>query len=208
LTHIYPLNPTSDEIKLLENEERLSEDVNDERNIIPLCKNCHGKFDSPRTVDEYRQLLLIKKKLISNTLQEKFWSEYNLEEQISEVISALYRNPEVDIDVEIDFTPRALDEKLNDTMSNLTGRKIHHNVRDYYYQIKRQLGLLDQKYEDLSEAIACQVKAYYIKQKSLGSSQQEIFENIVLWLNVKTKPKTSEATEILASFYVQNCEVF
>lgn len=208
LAHIYPLNPTVDEAELLKNEERLSEDVNDEKNIIPLCRECHGKFDRPRTVEEYRKLLLIKKKLIARTSQELIWKEYNLEDQISEVISALYSDPNLDPFYEIDFTPKAVDDKLDDSISRLTRRKIKNNVSDYYLFIKDCFHQLDQKELDLSEAIACQVKSYYIKQKRMGVSQQEAYENIVAWFNVKTNPKTSDATEILVSFYIQNCEVF
>ncbi len=57
LAHIYPLNPRPEEIKLLEVQERLSDDVNHEDNLIPLCKSCHGEFDKPRTVSEYQDLV-------------------------------------------------------------------------------------------------------------------------------------------------------
>src|SRR5690554_5181643 len=57
IAHIYPLNPTAQEKVLLEHEERLCNDVNDENNVIPLCEICHGKFDKPRTAEEYRKLL-------------------------------------------------------------------------------------------------------------------------------------------------------
>ena len=70
LAHIYPLNPTLFEQKILENEPRLSDDVNDEDNLIPLCKICHGKFDTPRTVEEYQKLFAIKKSLIERSTQE------------------------------------------------------------------------------------------------------------------------------------------
>lgn len=208
LAHIFPLNPTEKERELLKDEELLSNDVNDERNIIPLCKDCHGKFDTPRTVEEYRCLFLIKKKLIAQTNQELIWKEYNLEGQISDIIKELYSNPDLNLSSEIDFTPKAVDDKLDDSISRLTKRKIKNNVSDYYLFIKNCFSDLDQKETDLSEAIACQVKAYYIKQKGMGLSQQEIFENIVSWMNAKTNPQTSDATEILVSFYIQNCEVF
>jgi tRNA pseudouridine-54 N-methylase len=208
LAHIYPLNPTSEEKELLKNEERLSEDVNDEKNIIPLCKICHGQFDTPRTVDEYRDLLAVKKRLIARTNQEQMWNEYKIEEEISEVIKALYNDPDVNASSQIDFTPKKVDDKLNATITNLTKRKVKNNVRDYYLFVKGSLSSLDQKYQDLSEVISYQVKTYYLKQKGMGITQQEIFENVVAWLNVKTKPETPESTEILASFYVQNCEIF
>ena len=61
--HIYPLNPTIEETQLLKHEARLSTDVNDEDNVIPLCEICHGKFDKPRTVEEYRSLFKLKQEL-------------------------------------------------------------------------------------------------------------------------------------------------
>jgi hypothetical protein len=74
--------------------------------------------------------------------------------------------------------------------------------------ITTKLSELDNAEGDLSEMISLQVKAYYLKQKRMGLQQQAIFDNIVLWIHMKTKPKTNDAAEILASFFVQNCEVF
>ena len=208
LAHIYPLNPTPEEVDLLKNEERLSEDVNDEDNIIPLCKNCHGKLDKPRTFEEYRKLFSIKKKLIAQTSQEQIWREYSLESQINDVITALYNNPDMDLTAEIDFASKKVEEKLDNTITTLTQRKIKNYVRDYYVFIRERFSDLDQQELDLSELISVQIKAYYLKQKSMGLGQQEIFDNIVAWLNAKTRPQTSDATEILTSFFIQNCEVF
>ena len=72
IAHIYPLNPKVDEIQLLKGEERLSDDLNHENNLIPLCKSCHIKLDKPRTLYEYRDLIKIKKSLIKNEEQQQF----------------------------------------------------------------------------------------------------------------------------------------
>jgi hypothetical protein len=92
IAHIYPLYPTAEEVKLLKDEERLSINVNDENNVIPLCKSCHGKLDKPRTVEEYRNLLLIKKRLISRSGQEAIWKQYHIESEITEIVEALYKD--------------------------------------------------------------------------------------------------------------------
>jgi hypothetical protein len=52
------------------------------------------------------------------------------------------------------------------------------------------------------------VKAFYVQQKAMELSQHVIFTNVVNWLVAKTKPKTVEAAEIVASYFVQSCEVF
>lgn len=208
IAHIYPLNPKPEEEKLLRNELRLSEDVNHENNVIPLCIDCHGKFDKPRTLEEYRNLFNIKKRLIAKSSQEEMWGRYNIEAELSLVIDALYNDPDPDIEAELEFTPKAVDEKLNSTLTRPTHRKIKSQVRDYYLFIKEKFSVLDQSEAELSETISLQVKAYYLKQKRLGLDQQDIYENIVAWINAKTKPKTADASEIIASFFIQNCEVF
>lgn len=208
IAHIYPLNPTLFEQKLLENEPRLSEDINDEKNVIPLCKICHGQFDKPRTIEEYRKLFALKKNLIAQSTQETLWKRYFIEEEISEIIEAIYNDPNLESDAEIDFVPKEVNEKLDDTITRPTKRKIKNNVRDYYIFIRKKFSELDNAKGDLSETISLQVKIYYLKQKELGLDQQKIFDNIVGWIQAKTRPKTNDAAEILTSFFVQNCEVF
>jgi hypothetical protein len=208
LAHIYPLNPTLFEQKLLEDEPRLNDDVNHEDNLIPLCKICHGQFDKPRTVEEYRKLFDIKKDLIELTAQENMWKTYTIEEEISKIIEAIYNDSQLEEDTKIDFSPKTIDEKLDKTITRLTKRKIKNNVRDYYFLIRNNFAQLDCAKTDLSETISLQIKTYYLKQKGMGLEQQKIFDNIVRWIHTKTSSKTDDAAEILTSFFIQNCEVF
>lgn len=208
IAHIYPLNPTPAEKLLLEHEERLSSDVNDENNVIPLCEICHGKFDKPRTVNEYRELVLIKKKLIERSGQEAIWKRYTIEDELSEIIEAIYNDPELENETEIEFIPREVDEKLDSTITRPTKIKIKSNVREYYIFIRNKFAELDSAETDLSEIISLQIKAYYLKQNKIGLSQQAIFDNIVAWIHTKANPKTYDAAEIITSFFIQNCEIF
>ncbi len=208
IAHIYPLNPTEEEVILLEHEERLSDDVNDENNVIPLCEICHGKFDKPRTVEEYRIIFEIKKRLIERSGQEAIWKRYAIEEEIGKVIESIYDTQSLAEDIELEFVPKEVDEKLDSTISRPTKNKIKNNVREYYVFIKNKFSELDCAELDLSEIISMQIKAYYLKQKNMGLDQQAIFENIVAWIHARTKPRTNDAAEILASFFIQNCEIF
>lgn len=208
IAHIYPLNPTEDEEELLKNEERLSNDVNHEDNVISLCKGCHGKYDKPRTVKEYRQLAEIKKQLIKRSNQQDIWKQYQIEEDIGFIIEALYSEESPDLNIEIKYSSKEVDRKLDNTITNLTKRKIKDNVSGYFVFIREKFALMDQISPDLSDLISTQIKSYYKKQKNLNLTQQEIFDNIVSWIIAKTKPKTNDAAEILTSFFIQNCEVF
>lgn len=208
IAHIYPLNPSLEEYLLLANEERLSDDPNDEDNVIPLCLNCHEKFDKLRTVEEYRRLVEIKKQIIAQSTQEQIWVNYHIEDEIQHIIDALYNDPSIEASSSITFDIKTIDEKLDETITSLSHRKIRNNVKEYYLFIKERFASLDQSGECISLTISSQIKTYYLKQKGTGHPQQIIFDNIVNWIYAKTKPKTRDAAEILASFFVQNCEVF
>ncbi len=175
---------------------------------LRLCEICHGKFDKPRTVEEYRNLLELKAGLIDRCGQEAIWKRYTIEDEISQIIEAIYDDPELDNEAEIEFNPREIDEKLDSTISRPTKIKIKGNVREYFTFIRRKFTELDSVNRDLSEMISLQIKTYYIKQKNMGIGQQAIFENVVSWIYIKTKPKTNDAAEIIASFFIQNWEVF
>ena len=73
VAHIYPANPKTEEEKLLATEERLSDDVNSLKNVVAVCRICHKKFDTPRTIDEYRTWVRMKKKLLQeNEIKDNY----------------------------------------------------------------------------------------------------------------------------------------
>ena len=208
IAHIYPLNPTQAEIRILEEEPRLSEDVNDENNVIPLCPTCHGKFDKPRTTEGYRELYHIKKQLIDQYAEKELWKRYAIEDEINKVIDAIYKDSSIGNLLDLEFKTKKVGDKLGNTISRPTKMKIKNNIQDYYFFIKQKFSSLDQSNTDLSDLISSQIKTYYLNQKKIGHNQQIIFDNISLWIHNKTKSRTRDASEILTSFFIQNCEVF
>ena len=90
LAHIYPLNPRPEEVVELTSSPRLCADVNDPDNIIPLCVDCHGKFDKPRTEDEYLDLYRIKFDALQQERQRSLASQYPLELQIAAIVVHLH----------------------------------------------------------------------------------------------------------------------
>lgn len=208
LAHIYPLNPTPSEIEELKNEVPLHSDVNHPDNIIPLCLACHGKYDKPRTAEEYRKLFALKESLIRRSKQKEIQKSYQIENDIQKVIEGLYSDNNTVKELDLDYDPKSLKYKFGNTLYLPTQQKIKHNVADFYQYIKTKFLEIEQENPNSSVLICSQVKTFYLKQKSLGISQQEIFSNIVGWFYNKTKPQTIEAAEIVTSFFIQNCEVF
>lgn len=208
IAHIYPLNPLPDEVQLLKNEVRLSDDVNDIKNLIPLCGGCHTRFDKPRTVEEYRQLVEIKKNLQLRSEQQSLQHEYQLQEEIGAIVKALDENDFSQLGVQLSLTPKSLDDKFNSSMPIQTRRKIRGNVSDYFVQIRQRFQVLDREKPGAAALISSQIKTYYLAQKQRGWNQTQIFSGMVEWIITTTKPASRESAEIVASFFVQNCEIF
>jgi hypothetical protein len=208
LAHIYPLNPREEEVEELKSVERLHSDVNHPDNLIPLCADCHTRFDKPRTVQEYEELAGLKRTLIEKALQREIQGDYPLEADIGRIINRLHN-----VAVPDDSAPpqelyaKDVNTKFDGTMPIPTRRKIKHAITDYYVHVKHEFRELERETQ-VSALIFSQVHTFYQKQKSLGLPQSAIFNNVVGWLISTTAPETTEAAEIVASFFIQNCEVF
>lgn len=208
IAHIYPLNPTPEEVELLKNEERLSSDPNDLDNLICLCDTCHTKFDKPRTVEEYRDMVALKKKLISKNKERANWNVH-LNSEINEILEFLSNNDEtLDDSVEPEYEPKTIDTKTNDSITKLTKRKIKSNVEEYYQNIKAKFKEIDGVKPLTTEVLSSQIKTFYLKTSQIHENQNDVFNAMVDWLYNKTNRTSKEACEIIISYFIQNCEVF
>jgi len=207
IAHIYPLNPLPIEITLLENEELLNNDTDHGDNLICLCNPCHKKYDKEKTVEEYRDLVKIKKDILKRKKEQEIWSKTTIKEEIFEIINLLVEQ-ELDFDDNIEYSPKTIDNKTNDSITILIKRKIHQNVREYFYIISPKFKELDFITPMTTEIISSQIKTHYLLLKQQGSNQKEIFEAMVSWLQKQTKQDNREASEIIISYFIQNCEIF
>ncbi len=208
LAHIYPLNPTLQEVKELEGVDLLSQDVNHPDNITPLCLQCHGQFDKPRTREEYEHLASVKRMVLSKALQRALRNENQLELEIGVIIAKLHESELEKADVALALDAKKADDKFDSTLPLLTRRKIKRAIEDYYNLVKREFRELERRDPTASELIFRQVRIFYLKQKQLGLPQATVYKNIVEWVQLKSGASTLEAAEIVTSFFVQNCEVF
>jgi hypothetical protein len=208
IAHIYPLNPLTSERSLLAEEAKLNADPNHTDNLIPLCPSCHGKFDKPRTVDEYLKLFEVKKASLSETDRRALARRYEILDDIRVVVASLESPDFVGDAGNLVLDAKTLDQKLKDTMPATVRRKIRFCVSEYFYFVRQALQRMDTDSPGSSSLVLSQVRTFYLEQKRLGWTQHEIFTTVVCWIEARTKPKTVETAEILASFFIQNCEVF
>jgi hypothetical protein len=209
LAHIYPLNARPEEVIELEDSPRLSADLNDPDNIIALCVDCHGKFDKPRTAGEYLDLYRIKFDAVQQERQRSLASQYPLELQIAAVVAHLHSAAVEEAgDTTLALTPKAVDDKLDATMPPPTKRKVRNAVEDYFRHVQAAFLELERSDPGCSELIFVQVKSFYVMQKRQRLPQSQVFANLVDWIRSRARAQTLESAEAVASFFIQNCEVF
>lgn len=207
IAHIYPLNPLPKEVELLKNEEKLNSDLDHGDNLICLCNPCHKRYDKDKTVEEYQELLRKKKDILKRKKEQELWSRTSIEKQIFEIIEVLV-DQDFEFDDNLEYSPKTIDDKTDDTITVLTKRKIHQNVQDYFYKISAKFKDIDFIEPMTTEIISSQIKTHYLLLKKQGSNQKEIFDAMVAWLQKQTKQDNREASEIIISYFIQNCEIF
>ena len=86
IAHIYPNRPTEEQYRTLQGLPRLGDNSESYDNKIALCRDCHKTQDHHTTVEDYIQLLNIKKKCLRNTALNEATATLGLEDQICEVL--------------------------------------------------------------------------------------------------------------------------
>jgi len=210
IAHVYPLNPKPSEVIELAGETKLNLDPNHLDNVICLCTGCHNKFDKPRTKEEYRQLKKIKENLIQKHKEKEIWNDYSLENDIVRILETL-RDDDTTMDYDDDilnYDPKTIDLKTNDTIQRISVIKIKAFVNDYYVFIKKKFKELDREKPMSTEIISHQVKTYYLKMAQQYTNQDDIYNAVSNWINVKSGKVSINASEVITSYFIQNCEVF
>lgn len=207
IAHIYPLHPKPSELDLLKDEPRLSSDPNHDKNLIPLCMGCHSDYDTPKTLAGYRRLLEIKSGLIADDERRQTLHAFQIEQEIALVISEISAS-DAYFGAELSYDAKAIDSKLNETITPLIKVRIKSDVQAFYQFIRERFADIERASPGKAVLIATQVKAFYLKRRLEVASQQQIYNDVIDWILVKAGSKSRHAAEAIAAFFVQNCEIF
>jgi len=160
-------------------------------------------------IEEYEELVKIKQKMIDRENQQAIAAYFPIEEDIQKIINMLYDEDSLG-EESLVFEAKSIKSKLDDSMSGLTKKRIGDSVDQYFRIVREKLIVLEHSEPNQSALIAGQIRNFYTKQDSLNLSQEQIFENVIDWILSKTKSVSNRryGAEIVASFYVQNCELF
>ena len=182
--------------------------LNHKNNKICVCDTCGDNYASSPVAETYRKLCDRKDAQLkqNDTVATMHTSE--LDEKVSIVLGKLNT---LDFDAteykELRTEPLTIKEKIANN-ENLR-KKINDYAHAYYHYVRKELSELDDAGFNF-KIIANQVQNFYLKLEMARKSQETIFYNIVDWIMHKLSLTNDYRTacEIVAAFFVQNCEVF
>lgn len=204
IAHIYPCHPTAKDMIVL-NGINPPVDLECYENKIALCHQCHNAYDDDKTLNKYNELRSLKDSLLASENMQYVMGDYYLEDDIRSIVSKLLAIDDYNLpEVMLNKTALKIKEKLPDKYL-LLREKIESNVTKYFQVVEEYFMELDSgKYENIS----IQIKSFYIKCSSITEDKEQVFDQIVDWIRIKTNNGNKIACEIVASFFVQKCEVF
>ncbi|WGV98887.1 HNH endonuclease [Vibrio sp. YMD68] len=209
VAHIYPLNATERELELLKNEERLCDEIDSEGNFIALCKECHKVYDTQKTVEEYRQLVEIKKSANKIRALTETWDTQALHKDILIVAQRIGQLSKEDLNkTKLSYNALKVSDKTDDTFDPVNEIKVSTLVLTYFAHIKESLKRIEMERKASTVFICNQVRSYYSLLLLEGFNQSEIFEQMCEWFMVNTGITERTKAEVLVSYFIQHCEIF
>lgn len=206
IAHIYPNRPTQEQYKALSNLKRLGENSESFENKIALCLKCHKTQDYHTSKDEYLKLVNIKEKLLKRIETYNATLNLALEDNIAIVVDKISKLKEEDF-IQLNYNPVSLKNKFSNN-EKLLKTKVSMYVTEYYPYILDLFKNLEGKNGFHLDVLSGQIKTCFIKMEYENNNKQEIFNQMVNWVNNKTLDISKEACEVVISFFIQNCEVF
>ena len=206
IAHIYPNRPTIKQYNVLHNLERLGMNSEDFENKIALCLDCHNQQDYHTTKEEYQKLLNIKKSCLERNAVHDAVNDLHLESELVYIVDRICKITSSNL-AELNLNPVPIANKFkNDEI--LLKTKITGYVASYYLYIRDLFREHNGKNGFVFDALCCEVKAAYLKMKSVTKNKEDIFAQLSDLIKRNTASSNRMACEAIAAFFVQNCEVF
>lgn len=206
IAHIFPNSPTEEQYECLSTLPRLGDNSESFENKIALCKNCHAEQDYHTTQKDYLKLYNKKKHLLQLTDLHEATLTMGLELEIENVLEKFCFLREDEF-ASLNYTPVRLTKKFTADDFHLKNR-ISMYVTNYYPYIRDCFKELEGRNGFRLTVLSLQIKSCFIKLEGISDNKNDIFNQLVDWIMVKTLSTSRDACEAVVSFFVQNCEVF
>ena len=208
IAHIYPNSPTKKEKEELKGLERLGNDCEDFKNKIALCRSCHRYYDDNKNKKEYIELVEIKKLLLKRASTKKKISNVEIEEEIRLIIKDIANVSGEEIaNLKLEYKALKISKKIENKYLMLK-LKVESFACNYFNFIRETFKNYENQGITDFDVVAHEVKLAFINCSKSNKDKGDIFNLMVEWLKSKTQNSSTEACEVLISFFIQDCEVF
>ncbi len=178
----------------------------DFENKIALCFSCHSTQDYHTTKEDYLRLLSIKKSKLERCALHDAVNEMHLDAELEYIVNRIRKTPLSQLSA-LKMVPVPLADKFEDEDAPLYSRIIGH-VSQYYTYIRDLFKEQDGNEGFVFTALCLEVRAAYIRMEAASTDKEAIFCALSNWINTNVPSASQTACDIIAAFFVQNCEVF
>lgn len=206
IAHIYPNRPTIEQYALLHNLERLGKTSEDSDNLIALCLQCHSEQDYHTTKEDYEKLLSVKKGILERNALHDAISELSLEKELVLIVNEICK-PSFTEQIQLNMKPVKVVDKFEEKEALLLS-KISGYITQYYTFLRDLFKEHDGKNGFVFDTLCYEMKAAFVKMDTISKEKEFVFNQLVGFIQNKTGTQNQTACEVIASFFVQNCEVF
>ncbi|QHE87232.1 ABC-three component system protein [Hydrogenophaga sp. BPS33] len=208
VAHIYPLNPTTAQIKALVDRPPPA-NINGLQNVIALCPNCHTTYDTDFQLDEMDKLRGIKDRFLADARANATISDYTIQQEVYAILDSISSLTSSELDIPpANFDATTVDKKLHTGMSPLQRLEIKTYAVTFYVRIRDQIRMLEQNDQAAIRLLQNQINTYYLAmQQQNPDNKDAVFNFVAQWISTRTR-RPLLAAKVLTSFFVQNCEVF
>ena len=177
-------------------------DSND--NKIALCNDCAEAYEFDQELDEYVRLFDLKEDISHSYSFRQEIAEMDLEDEINEIVAMLTGLKSTTSLQNLEMNALCLEQKIRPENAILR-HALQEKVLTYYRFIEDTFSRVGN-----FNLVASEIKLIYEKLETHHLSQDEIYSQVANQIYVKTKNgfKHRLASDIIAAFFVQNCEVF
>ena len=209
LTHIFPLNISSELAKEFNKYNPRPLKLEDSTNIIALCLTCHNVYTKNPNLEDYKKLVDAKRNVEVDGKIKILLKDTTLEDHLSLVLKEL-----LDSDVdnenlpELSFDAKVIKTKIPD-IDTLTYRSITNTNSQTYSFIDKFLKDEFGKNKIDSTTLGKKIKDISNSLVNKGKKGKQVVEELIVSLN-ESLPKDKqnlEAIRCIVYYFLQHCEV-
>ena len=203
IVQIFPDDLSEEDNILFSNISDKPIDFDDNSNLIALSINAAQEYINNPNVDDFKLLLSIKKRAVSNAKALEYVNEVKLEEDLRKIIKSLDSLSSTE-GLNLKYDALSVNQKIKkfDVREDVKNKVIR-----YYNYIN---SLFDESEMNFN-LIASEVKLVSTKLESADFSQEDIIDKLSDWIHHQVFNDSDEgklACNIIVCFFIQNCEVF